>query len=241
MTTDTFPKQFSVEYKGIQVGGICKGAGMIAPNMATMLCFITTNAKIGKRGLQSALARSVEDSFNMLSVDGDQSTNDMVLLLSSGKKDCSLKDFQTALDAVTKNLAKMIAKDGEGATKFIEVEVRGTKNKATARKVVHAILDSPLIKTALYGENPNWGRIMAKLGSVVELDESKVDIFFESGKGKVKVAGGGVSAGKNNYAEDILKAKEVRIMVDLRSGRAYAVGWGCDLTPEYVKINAGYS
>lgn len=241
MTTDTRIKQVSVEYKGIQVGGVCKGAGMIAPNMATMLCFITTNADVGKRQLQSALVKSAEKSFNMISIDGDQSTNDMILLLSSGKEECSPRDFQRALDYVTVKLAKMIAKDGEGATKFIEVEVGGAKNTGDARKAVHAILDSPLIKTALFGENPNWGRIMAKLGSVLRINEKKVDITFQSENGKVKVALGGVSTGKNKSAAAILKSKEVRIMVDLHSGRASAVGWGCDLTPDYVKINAGYS
>ncbi len=240
MTTDTFSKEISVEFNGIKVGGIAKGAGMINPDMATMLCFLTTNANLSREELQKALSKSVDSSFNMLSVDGDMSTNDTVLLLSNGKKDCSSGDFQTVLDYATVELAKMIARDGEGATKLIEVEVSGAADNETAREGAKAVVSSNLVKSAIYGENPNWGRILSSLGSVIELNFEKIDIEFQSEKGKVEVVKHG-SVKDLNKASEVLKGKEIRILVNLNLGKGEATAFGCDLTPEYVKINAEYS
>ena len=240
MTTDTFSKEISVEFNGIKVGGIAKGAGMINPDMATMLCFLTTNANLGTKELQRALSKSVDSSFNMLSIDGDMSTNDTVLLLSNGKFDCSREDFQMVLDYATVELAKMIAKDGEGATKLIEVEVSGAADNETARKGAKAVVSSDLVKSAIYGENPNWGRIVSALGSVIELNFEKIDIEFQSEKGKAEVVKHG-SVKDLKKASEILKGKEIRILVNLGSGNREATAFGCDLTPEYVRINAKYS
>jgi glutamate N-acetyltransferase / amino-acid N-acetyltransferase len=240
MTTDTRIKMYSAELRGIKVGGICKGAGMIAPNMATMLCFITTNASLPRKRLQAALDESAETSFNMVSVDGDMSTNDTVLLLSNKTKKCGFEDFKGLLAHVMTELAKMIARDGEGASKFLEVEVKGAKNTKEAREAVKAVVNSPLVKTAFYGENPNWGRIVAAIGSRITIDETKIDLTFECGKNNAKL----VSKGRllnPEPARRILANRNIRVVVDLRDGKASATGWSCDLTPEYVKINAGYS
>jgi len=240
MTTDTREKSLSFKYKGIEAGGICKGAGMISPQMATMLCFITTDADVDPKTLQECLRNAVGDSFNMLVIDDCMSTNDMVLLLSSGKVKCAKEDFQTLLNHLTKELAKLLALDGEGATKYIEVEVRGAKDRETARKAAKAIISSSLVKTAVHGENPNWGRIAAAMGSVIKYDFEKIDLFFESGSEKAAVVVKGVMK-ELEPARKILKNKELRITVDLNSGKESAVGYGCDLTCEYIKINAEYN
>lgn len=240
MTTDTRPKMFSVEYDGIEVGGIAKGAGMIAPNMATMLCFITTNAKLGGGDLQSALGDSVDKSFNMLVVDGDTSTNDTVLLLSNGGRECDVKVFRALLDCVTETLAKKLALDAEGASKYLEVSVVNAEDDESARKAVKAVLSSPLVKTALYGQNPNWGRILCKLGSVVYVDFTKTSILFSDGKIEAYAIQNGRAGDRGKVAE-ILKSEKIIIKVDLKSGGASARGFGCDLSPEYVKINAEYN
>lgn len=240
MTTDTRIKMFSAEYRGIKVGGVCKGAGMIAPDMATMLCFLTTNAKLPRSRLQSSLKEACETSFNMVSVDGDMSTNDTVLLLSNRTQKCKVADFQLLLTHVMRELAKMIARDGEGASKFLEVEVKGAGSVRGARLAVKAVINSPLVKTAFYGENPNWGRIVAAIGSRIRVDESKVDLSFHSGKASAKL----VDSGKilnPAAAKAVLANRSIRVIVDLHDGKASAVGWGCDLTPEYVNINAGYN
>ncbi|MFH1055413.1 MAG: bifunctional glutamate N-acetyltransferase/amino-acid acetyltransferase ArgJ [Candidatus Altiarchaeota archaeon] len=240
MTTDTKIKMYSAEYAGIKVGGICKGAGMIAPNMATMLCYITTNARLPKGRMQAALNEAAEDSFNMLSVDGDMSTNDTVIVLSNRVKKCRADDFRALLAHVSVELAKMIARDGEGASKFLEVEVKGAKSVKEARCGVKSIINSPLVKTAFYGENPNWGRIVSSLGSVLKVDESKVDITFHSGRDYAKL----LSFGKPmslDHARKILTQRNIKVVVDLHDGEMSAVGWGCDMTPKYVDINAGYS
>jgi glutamate N-acetyltransferase / amino-acid N-acetyltransferase len=240
MTTDTVKKELSFEYKGIEIGAICKGVGMLCPNMATMLCFITTNADLPEKDLQSCLKEAVDDSFNMTSVDGDMSTNDTVLLLSNGRKKCVKADFQEILSYLTKELAKLLVRDGEGATKYIEVEVRGAKDKKTARRAVQAIISSPLVKTAVYGENPNWGRIAAAMGKVIVFDFSKTDLSFESG-GKIASV---VEQGEMRDlapARAVLKEKDIRIIVNLNSGKEKAVGYGCDLTEGYIKINAEYN
>lgn len=240
MTTDTKEKELSFEYKGIQIGGICKGAGMIAPNLATMLCFLTTNANLNKAELQYSLNKAIEESFNMLVVDNDMSTNDMVLLMSNGKMECELKDFQFLLDHITREFAKLIARDAEGATKFLEVELLGAKDKETARVGARSIISSSLVKTAMYGENPNWGRIVAALGEAIKFDFEKLDLSFESeGERAMVVEKGNLKdLGK---AREILKNDEIKVIVNLNSGEERAIAWGCDLTPEYIKINAGYS
>jgi len=240
MTTDTRIKMYSAEYRGIKVGGICKGAGMIAPNMATMLCFMTTNARLHPKRLQVALNDAVGKSFNMVSVDGDMSTNDTVLLLSNRTHKCKAEDFQGLLNHVTCELAKMIARDGEGASKFLEIEVRGAKTEKDGKAAVWAVMNSPLVKTAFYGENPNWGRIIAAIGSKIKVDETRVDVTFEAGKNTAKL----VSHGRLlnlEPAKKVLSNRNIKVVVDLREGDKKAVGWTCDLTPDYVKINAGYS
>lgn len=240
MTTDTRLKQVSVKYGGVEVGGMAKGAGMIAPNMATMLCFITTNADLEISVLQKALKRSVDDSFNMMVVDGDMSTNDMVLLLSSRRVKCGMKVFQRLLDYVTAGLARKIVEDGEGATKFIEVNVVGAKTKKDARTGAKAIASSLMVKTMVYGENPNWGRIMQSLGQVVAFKFNKTDIILSSGSMKAFAVRRGIG-GNLDKLRSILENKNIKITVNLHSGGENATSWGCDITPEYVNLNAGYS
>ncbi len=240
MTTDTRLKQVSFEYKGIKIGGIAKGSGMISPNMATMLCFLTTNANLSKETLKEALMRSVDESLNLLVIDGDMSTNDTVLLMSNRTKSCDPGDFQHLLNYTTREITKLIAIDGEGATKFLEVEVRGAKNREDARAGAKAILSSPLVKTAMFGENPNWGRIIAALGSKIKFEFEKVDILLESGKNTVYAVKKG-DIGDLDIARDVLKGREIKVTVNLNSGSGKATAWGCDLTREYVDINASYN
>jgi len=240
MTTDRRIKMYSAECGGVHVGGICKGAGMIAPDMATMLCYITTNAIVRGAELQSALREAVEESFNMISVEGDMSTNDTVLLMSSMSVRCGLKDFKQLLKRVTGELARMIVRDGEGASKFIEVEVRGARSAGDARRGVKAVINSPLVKTAFYGENPNWGRIAAAMGSAIRFDEGKLDISFASGSSTARVVKSGRTMSLD-AAKRILANRNIKVVVDLHAGGHSAVGWGCDMTTDYVRINAGYS
>lgn len=240
MTTDTFQKEISVEHKGIIIGGIAKGAGMIAPNMATMLCFLTTNADLNRNKLQIALNKAVEDSFNMLVVDGDMSTNDTVLLMSDGTKKCNFGDFRELLNYATIELTKMIAEDGEGSTKFIEITVKGAKNREEARIGAKAIVNSPLVKTAIFGENPNWGRIVAVLGSKIKFKFEGLDIIIGSGKSKAFILRQGKV--KNlAKARKILKNRRIRIIADMHSGNESATAWGCDMGYGYIRINAGYN
>jgi len=240
MTTDTKSKQISFEYKGIKIGGICKGAGMIAPNLATMLCFLTTNAELDRETLQRILERAVKDSFNLLVIDGDMSTNDTVLLMSNRRKPCNSKDFQYLLSYTTKEMAKLMAMDGEGATKFLQVELQGAKTVNDARTGAKAIISSPLVKTAVFGENPNWGRIIAAMGSEIDFDFEKTDILFESKKSKAYVVKKG-KAMDLDKARNILREKEIRIVINLNSGKEKAMAWGCDLTSDYIRINASYN
>ncbi|MGB9595439.1 MAG: bifunctional glutamate N-acetyltransferase/amino-acid acetyltransferase ArgJ [Candidatus Poribacteria bacterium] len=247
MTTDTFCKEVAVEFdiqkRKARIGGMVKGAGMINPNMATMLCFLTTDVCIEQGFLQKALKSAVDVSFNMISVDGDTSTNDTVIILANGKAgndpinklDSSYEVFFRSLTYVTTSLAKMIAKDGEGATKFIELRLIGAKTEQDARKACHSIAQSPLLKCALFGEDPNWGRIMSSLGaSGIDMDQNKVDIWFDD----LKIAQNGVSTWfDEESAKDILKKKEYVITIDLKVGNAKATLWTCDLSYDYVKIN----
>ncbi|OYT25789.1 MAG: bifunctional ornithine acetyltransferase/N-acetylglutamate synthase [Candidatus Altiarchaeales archaeon ex4484_96] len=240
MTTDKTVKMLSIEYKGIKVGAIAKGAGMIAPDMATMLCFISTNADLRVSELQDALTESVDESFNMLSIDEDMSTNDMVLLLSTATAECNISDFKHALNYLTREMAIKMAKDGEGSTKYLQVEVKGALTKKQARKGAKAIISSNLVKTALHGENPNWGRITAALGSKIGYLFAQTDIIFSSGAQKALVLEKGV-VGDLETARKVLAEREIKLTVNLNQGEYKATAYGCDLSPEYVEINAKYS
>ena len=260
MTTDTVHKECAVQValnnsNNVKIGGICKGTGMIAPNMATMLCFIATDAKIKKEDLKKALKIAVEDSFNMLSVDGDESTNDTVLFFANGKSGNEVvasngeidENFQNGLNYLCKDLAKQMASDGEGATKFLEVNVIGAKTRKDARIVAKSIINSSLVKTAVFGGDPNWGRIVAAIGySGGEIDPENISIAISSDKDRVDlVKDGNILAydGTPNLkkAENIMENKEIKVIIDLKQGVDSATAYGCDLSYDYVKINAEYT
>jgi glutamate N-acetyltransferase / amino-acid N-acetyltransferase len=251
MTTDTRPKEIAIKVEcnkqQFTVGGVVKGAGMIHPNMATMLCFITTDAAVEKESLQTALKKAVDDSFNMVSVDGDTSTNDTVLILANGLagnaviKQGSIYEeiFQRALKQVCVYLAKAIAKDGEGATRLIEVKVNGAESLADARLAARTISNSYLVKSAVHGCDPNWGRIAAAAGrSGVAMIEAKTDVYI--GDMCLFKSGRPLSFDKK-MASGLLGGEEVLIRVDLNIGQYSAIAWGCDLSEEYVVINSEYT
>ena len=254
MTTDTVKKEIAVEVeiggKKVTLGGMCKGSGMIHPNMCTMLGFITTDVEISKELLQEALSESVNDTFNMVSVDGDTSTNDTVLLLANGlagnpvirEKDGDYEKFAEALNYVNTWLAKQIAADGEGATALFEVKVIGAERKEQAVTLSKSIITSNLTKAAIFGHDANWGRILCAMGySGAQFDPEKVDLYFESAAGKLKIIEDGVAT---DYSEEeatkILSEKAVTAIADIKMGEASATAWGCDLTYDYIKINADY-
>ncbi len=250
MTTDTFPKEVAVKLeiggKKAIIGGVAKGAGMISPHLATMLSFITTDVMISGELLKKALKSSIAKSFNMITVDGEESTNDMVVILANGlagnkeivEADENFRKFSSGLDEVTLKLAKMIVKDGEGAAKFIEIEVKNALEWEDAKRMAFSIANSLLVKTAIFGEDANWGRIMAAIGnSGVKIEEDKIDIYLKDLKLASK--GCGIKYSEEE-AKKILKEKEIKIIVDLNLGEESAKVWTCDLTPEYVKINAHY-
>lgn len=249
MTSDSFAKdcavEFEIEGKTVRLGGIAKGAGMIDPNMATMLCFITTDAKIDKKQLQHALSVSVEQSFNRITVDGDMSTNDTVIMLGNGLAGnkslrhgtAPFKTFQRALDHVTRNLARMIVEDGEGVTKFVEVHVNGATTLSDARKAAEAVANSTLTKCAWFGGDPNWGRIMDALGySTAKMREETVDIYYD---GIIAVKGGMPSTTPFAKLQEIVAQKKFTIMIDLHLGKAEYTVFTTDLSTEYVKLNMG--
>ena len=254
MTTDTVPKEVAVtvELGGqtVTIGGMCKGSGMIHPNMCTMLSFVTTDAAISREMLQKALSDVVKDTYNMVSVDGDTSTNDTVLLLANGMaenpeitEDCKeYETFKEALLYVNTCLAKKIAGDGEGATALFEVKVVGAENKEQAVTLAKSVITSNLTKAAIFGHDANWGRILCAMGySGAQFDPDRVDLYFESAAGKLQIIENGVAV---DYSEEeatrILSEKEVTAVADLKAGDAKATAWGCDLTYDYVKINADY-
>ncbi len=254
MTTDTKPKEVAVEFtiggKTCRIGGIAKGSGMIHPNMATMLVFITTDVAISPSMLQKALSADIKNTFNMVSVDGDTSTNDMVTVLANGLagNDEIVSDgedfnqFMKALNTVNVSLCKMIAGDGEGATKFIECVVNGAKTEDIAKTVAKSIICSSLVKTAMFGADANWGRILCAIGySGAQVDVSKVKVCFRSVKGEILVCekGAGVDFSED-LAKTILLEKDIEIVVDLCDGQFDATAWGCDLSYEYVRINGDY-
>jgi glutamate N-acetyltransferase/amino-acid N-acetyltransferase len=250
MTTDTFAKEIALTVEDNSgtyvIGGAAKGAGMIHPNMATMLCFVTTDAAIEADFLQQALRRAVDDSFNMITVDGDTSPSDTVVVLANGlagnkvinKKNGQL--FQEALNEVCLYLAKSIARDGEGATKLIEVIVEGALNRDEARMAARTIANSPLVKSAIHGNDPNWGRIVAALGrSGARIVEKKIDVYMNG----VCVMQQGIPAAfdKEKLSQSIAHSKEVLIKLNLNQGKGNATAWGCDLSEEYVTINSAYT
>ncbi len=254
MTTDTLNKEIAVEVeiggKTVTIGGMCKGSGMIHPNMCTMLGFVTTDVNISKELLLKALQTDVADTYNMVSVDGDTSTNDTVLLLANGlaenkeitEENEDYKTFCQALNYVNTYLARKIAGDGEGATALFEVKVVGAASKEEAVILSKSVVTSSLTKAAIYGHDANWGRILCALGySGVQFDPEKVDLYFESAAGKLKIIENGVSTGySEGEATKILSEPEVTAIADMKMGDSSATAWGCDLTYDYVKINADY-
>ena len=255
MTTDTVSKEVAIEFeisgKTVKMGAMCKGSGMIHPNMCTMLGFITTDVNISKELLLKALRDDVVDTFNMVSVDGDTSTNDSLIILANGlaeneKIACEsseeYKVFKSNLNFITTALSKMIAGDGEGATALFEVVVEGAKTKETARTLAKSVVTSSLTKAAIFGHDANWGRILCALGySGEKFDPDNMELYFESENGKILIYKDGVSVGfDEEKATKILSAKEVRALVKLNMGDFSATAWGCDLTFDYVKINADY-
>lgn len=254
MTTDTVKKEVAVQVeiggKTVTIGGMCKGSGMIHPNMCTMLSFVTTDADISKEMLQAALSDDVKDTYNMVSVDGDTSTNDTVLLLANGmagnpkitEKNEDYETFKQALNYINTTLAKKIAGDGEGATALFEVKIVGAESKEQAVILSKSVVTSSLTKAAIYGHDANWGRILCAMGySGAQFDPEKVDLYFESKAGKIKIIENGVSTGYSEAeATRILSEEEVTAIADVKMGQAKATAWGCDLTYDYVKINADY-
>lgn len=254
MTTDTVEKEVAVEFeaggKTVTIGGMCKGSGMIHPNMCTMLGFVTTDLNISKELLQEALSENVQDTYNMVSVDGDTSTNDTVLLLANGmaenpeitEKNEDYQAFCEALNYVNTTLAKKIAGDGEGATALFEVKVIGAESKEQAVTLSKSVVTSSLTKAAIYGHDANWGRILCAMGySGAQFDPEKVDLFFESKAGKIQIIENGTAV---DYSEEeatkILSEAEVTAIADVKMGDASATAWGCDLTHGYIEINADY-
>ena len=254
MTTDTKNKEVAVRFElggtTVTMGGMCKGSGMIHPNMCTMLSFVTTDAAISKELLQEALSQDIQDTYNMISVDGDTSTNDTVLLLANGlagnkeitEKNEDYHTFCRALKIVNETLAKKMAGDGEGCTALFEVKVVGAETKEQAKILAKSVICSSLTKAAIFGHDANWGRILCAMGySGAQFDPEKVDLYFESAAGKMQIIKDGVAV---DYSEEqatrILSEPAVTAVADIKMGDAKATAWGCDLTFDYVKINADY-
>lgn len=254
MTTDTKNKEAAVQLELggalVTIGGMCKGSGMIHPNMCTMLSFVTTDAAISKELLQEALSQDIKDTYNMISVDGDTSTNDTVLLLANGlagnaeitEKNSDYMAFCQALNYINETLSKKMAGDGEGCTALFEVTVVGAATKDQANVLAKSVITSSLTKAAIFGHDANWGRILCAMGySGADFDPEKVDLFFESAAGRMQIIKNGVAV---DYSEEeatkILSEPEVTAIADIKMGEARATAWGCDLTYDYVKINADY-
>ncbi len=254
MTTDTIKKEIAVEFtvggKVCKIGGIAKGSGMIHPNMATMLVFITTDANISPEMLQKALSTDIQSTFNMLSIDGDTSTNDMVSVLANGlagnekivSEGNDFNEFMKALNSVTVTLCRMIAADGEGATKLLECSVSGAKTLKDAKTVAKSVVCSSLLKAAMFGADANWGRVLCAVGySGADVDVNKIDVKFKSAAGEVAVCknGAGIDFSEET-AKKVLTETEIDIIIDLNDGDFASKAWGCDLTYDYVKINGDY-
>ena len=254
MTTDTVMKEIAVEFtvggKTCHIGGIAKGSGMIHPNMATMLVFITTDCAIAPDMLQKALSGDIANTFNMVSVDGDTSTNDMVTVLANGMAGnetitCegeAFNIFMKALNSVTVDLCRKIAGDGEGATKLLECKVTGGKSEAIAKTVAKSVICSSLLKAAMFGADANWGRVLCAIGySGADVDVARIDVSFRSPAGQIDVCRNGAGIPfSEEIAKEVLLQKEIEILVGLNDGEANATAWGCDLTYDYVKINGDY-
>ncbi len=254
MTTDTVKKEVAVEFtlggKTCRLGGIAKGSGMIHPNMATMLVFITTDAAIAPEMLKKALSTDIASTFNMLSIDGDTSTNDMVTVLANGLAGNPVIDtenddfavFMTGLNTITVQLCRMIAADGEGATKLLECAVTGAKDEQTAKTVAKSVVCSSLLKAAMFGADANWGRVLCAIGySGADVDVTKVDVAFKSDKGTITVCQNGAGVPfSEDAAKEILLQNEIEILVSVGDGDGAAKAWGCDLTYDYVRINGDY-
>lgn len=254
MTTDTMPKEVAVEFeingKKCVMGGMLKGSGMIHPNMATMLVFITSDVSISPALLKKALSSDIKNTFNMISIDGDTSTNDMVTVLCNGmagnaeitEENADYETFMTALNTVNVHLCRMIAADGEGATKLLECKVSGAKSENDAKAVAKSVICSSLLKAAMFGADANWGRVLCAVGySKAEVDVNKIDVAFASKAGTVEVCknGAGIEFSEEK-AKTVLSEKEIEILISLNDGNGDATAWGCDLTYDYVKINGDY-
>ncbi len=254
MTTDTVKKEIAVEFtidgKVCKLGGIAKGSGMIHPNMATMLVFLTTDVSISAQMLQKALSSDIANTFNMISIDGDTSTNDMVSVMANGMAGNKPitdegEDFETfmkALNTVTVHLCRMIAGDGEGATKLLECKVSGADSLQTAKTVAKSVICSSLLKAAMFGADANWGRVLCAIGySGADVNVNRIDVSFRSAKGTIDVCKGGAGIEfSEEKAKEILLEKEIEVLVSLNSGEFESTAWGCDLTYDYVKINGDY-
>ena len=254
MTTDTVLKEIAVKFniggKECHIGGIAKGSGMIHPNMATMLVFITTDASISPQMLKKALSSDINNTFNMVSVDGDTSTNDMVAIMANGmagnetivKEDENFAEFMKALNTITVYLCRKIAGDGEGATKLLECSVTGAKEEEIAKTVAKSVICSSLFKAAMFGADANWGRVLCAIGySGADVDVEKIDVSFESKAGRLDVCKNGAGIDfSEEFAKEVLSEKEINVLIELNSGDASATAWGCDLTYDYVKINGDY-
>lgn len=254
MTTDTFVKEIAIEFfvggKKARIGGMAKGSGMIHPNMATMLSFITTDVAITKSLLDKAVKEDIENTYNMISVDGDTSTNDMVVVLANGmcnnpcidSENEDYKTFKEALNIVNTFLAKQIISDGEGVTKVIEVQVEGARNAHDGKIIAKSVITSNLVKTAFFGEDANWGRVLCAMGySGAKFDPEGVSLYYESAGGRIKLLENGLAEDFNEaLALKILKEKEIKVQIILKEGNSSATAWGCDLSYEYVRINGEY-
>lgn len=256
LTTDTFAKEGFIEFAAndyeVNMAGIAKGSGMIHPNMGTMLAFIVTDIAIAPKLLQETVKKAVDKSFNMITVDGDTSTNDMVAVLANGlsgndmiksKRDKGYIEFRKHLERLMMHLAKMIVSDGEGASKFIEYEVINASDEETARKLIRTISDSTLVKTAMYGRDPNWGRVIAAAGNAgVNFDYTKADLWLGDEKRQIKLLGKGVPIEfDNGYMKKLLRDSHIHLTLSLNDGKAKATGWGSDLTTDYVVFNSVYT
>ncbi len=254
MTTDTVSKEVAVEIeldgKKVRIGACCKGSGMIHPNMATMLCFITTDCAISSVMLQKALSSVVKDTFNMISVDGDTSTNDMVCIMANGKaenneiveENADFEIFREALFEVSVKLSRLIAGDGEGAQRLLECKVTGAPDEKTAKDIAKSIICSSLVKTAMFGADANWGRILCAIGYTPgDFSVDTIDVYLSSCKGTVKVCekGFGIEFSEEK-AKEILLESEINLLIEMNQGKNEATAWGCDLTYDYVKINGDY-
>lgn len=254
MTTDTYSKEIALETeiggKTVRIGGMAKGSGMIHPNMATMLSFITTDVAIDQSLLEKALKEDIQSTYNMVSVDGDTSTNDTVVVLANGmagnepitEEGTDYEEFKKILHTVNEQLSKDLVRDGEGATKFIEIKVKGAASREDAKKVAKSVVTSSLVKAAMFGEDANWGRVLCAMGySGILFDPKKIDIIYKSAKGKINLMEQGTPiVFDEDKAKTILKEKEIFVEIQMAEGKEEAAAWGCDLSYDYVKINGDY-